>query len=138
MEPGDRGDPALGALHRQPADAVRVEDIKLADGTVIPTGDAILASYVAAGRDPGQHGPRADRFDPSRAIGEHLAFGYGVHRCIGAPLARLEAEIALSGLFARFPELALAVDPAQLDSVPSFIAGGWATLPVHLQGRPAA
>ncbi|MBC3840023.1 cytochrome P450 [Streptacidiphilus sp. 4-A2] len=111
-----------------------VEDIELPDGTLIRAGEAILASYVAAGRDPAQHGPRADRFDPSRPLGEHLAFGYGVHRCIGAPLARMEAEIALSRLFDHFPGLALAVAPDAIAPVPSFIAAGWGSLPALLKG----
>ena len=112
-----------------------VEDIELPDGTLIPAGDPILASFVAAGRDPGQHGPRADEFDATRPLGEHLAFGYGVHRCIGAPLARMEAETALSRLFEHFPELELAVAPQDVPPMPSFIAGGWAALPVLLHGR---
>ena len=115
-----------------------VADIELPDGTLIPAGDPILASYVATGRDPAQHGPHADEFDASRPLGEHLAFGYGVHRCIGAPLARMEAEIALSRLFEHFSELELAVAPEDVPPVPSFIAGGWATLPVLLQGRRPA
>ena len=113
-----------------------VSDIELPDGTLIPAGEPILASFVAAGRDPGQHGPRADEFDPSRPLGEHLAFGYGVHRCIGAPLARLEAEIALSRLFEHFPDLEPA--PQEVHPVASFIAGGWATLPVYLKGSAGA
>ena len=109
-----------------------VEDIRLPDGTLIEAGDAILPSFVAAGRDPGQHGPGAEEFDPARPLAEHLAFGYGVHRCIGAPLARMEAEIALSGLFEQFPGLRLAVPAGDIAPVPSFIAGGWSALPVYL------
>ncbi|QMU77710.1 cytochrome P450 [Streptacidiphilus sp. PB12-B1b] len=115
-----------------------VSDIELPDGTLIAAGDAILPSFVAAGRDPGQHGPDAEAFDPARPLAEHLAFGYGVHRCIGAPLARMEAEIALGRLFEHFPEVRLAVDPEQVAPVPSFIAGGWASLPVRLHGGAAS
>ena len=57
---------------------------------------------------------------------------HGVHRCIGAPLARLEALAALPALFARFPDLRLAVPESDLPHVPSFIAHGWASLPLHL------
>ena len=114
-----------------------VEDID-ADGVLIRRGEAILAGYAAAGRDPAQHGPDADRFDltrPSRR--DHLSFGHGTHYCLGAPLARLEATTALSGLFDRF-DLTLAVPADQLAPVPSFIAHGFHTLPVAIcpaQGR---
>ncbi|MET7698384.1 cytochrome P450 [Streptomyces sp. NPDC005485] len=109
-----------------------VEDIKLADGTVIPQGDAILAMYAAAGRDPLKHGANAHAFDISRADNEHLSFGHGVHYCMGAPLARLEASIALPALFERFPGLRLdeAAGPARLGE--SFIGHGYRSLPVRL------
>ena len=109
-----------------------IEDIELPDGTTIRQGDAILAGFAGAGRDPEQHGAQAEEFDPSRQISEHLAFGYGVHRCIGAPLARLEAEIALRALFERFPGLELAAKPDQVTPIASFISGGWSSLPVRL------
>ncbi len=100
------------------------------DGIHIPKGDAILVSYAAAGRDPGLHSPDADEFDPDRSTrAQHLAFGYGVHHCLGAPLARLEAQIALP---ARFPALRLAVEPSELRPVPSFVSDGRARLPVCL------
>ncbi|WP_371644301.1 cytochrome P450 family protein [Streptomyces mirabilis] len=109
-----------------------VEDIKLPDGTLIARGDAILATYAAAGRDPLRHGESAGRFDLSRADKEHLAFGHGVHYCIGAPLARLEASLALPALFARFPDLSLddTHGPARLAE--SFIGHGYRVLPVRL------
>lgn len=106
-----------------------VEDLELPDGTVIPRGDAILAAYAAANRDPLRHGADAGEFDLTRADKEHLAFGHGVHFCIGAPLARLEASIALPALFERFPGLALADGAAHIES---FIAYGYGTLPVRL------
>lgn len=105
-----------------------VEDIE-AGGVLIARGDAILASYAAAGRDPGVHGEDAGRFDAARPGKEHLAFGHGVHHCLGAPLARLEAEIALPALFARFPGLTLAVPPEELRPISSFISHGHRTLP---------
>ena len=113
-----------------------VSDIDV-QGTVIPAGDAILTSYGAAGWDPAQHGPDADRFDLNREPHDHLAFGHGVHRCIGAPLARMEASTALQALFTRFPHLHLAGEALPLPPVTSFIAHGWATIPVHLHHRPA-
>ncbi|UGY91480.1 cytochrome P450 family protein [Streptomyces gobiensis] len=108
-----------------------VEDIAL-DGLVIRAGEPILAAYAAAGRDPQCHGQDADRFDVTRADKDHLAFGYGVHHCLGAPLGRMEAQIALPALFERFPDLALAVPPEELEPVDSFISNGHRTLPVRL------
>ncbi|MFD0857241.1 cytochrome P450 [Actinomadura adrarensis] len=107
-----------------------VQDIEV-DGVVIPKGDAIIAAYAAANRDSEVH-EDADRFDVSRASKDHLAFGHGAHFCLGAPLARLEAEIALPALFERFPRLALAVDAEELLPVQSFIANGHRALPVIL------
>ncbi len=108
-----------------------VDDIS-AGGVDIKKGEAILASYAAAGRHPAYHGPTADRFDITRVNKEHLAFGHGAHFCLGAPLARLEAEIALPALFARFPGLALAAPREELPPVESFISNGHVSLPVRL------
>ncbi|WP_308378023.1 cytochrome P450 [Streptomyces sp. ISL-98] len=110
-----------------------VEDIE-AGGVTIKKGDAILAAYAAAGRNPALHGEDADRFDVTRVNKEHLAFGHGVHFCLGAPLARMEAEIALPALFARFPGLAMAAPTEDLLPVESFISNGHRSLPVHLTG----
>ncbi|MRH87700.1 cytochrome P450 [Nocardia sp. SYP-A9097] len=109
-----------------------VEDIEIG-GHRIPKGEAILASYAGANRDPDVHGSTATEFDPHRATkDQHLAFGYGVHHCLGAPLARLEATVALPALFARFPGLTLAADPETLSTSRSFISNGHAELPVQL------
>jgi cytochrome P450 len=111
-------------------------DIPLPDGQVIAKGEAILASYSAANRHPHWHGPTADRFDVTRPTKEHLAFGHGVHYCLGAPLARLEVSTALRLLFERFPQIQLAVQPRDLRPLPSLISNGHQALPVRL--RPAA
>jgi cytochrome P450 len=109
-----------------------VEDIHI-NGIIIAKGDPILVSYVAANRDPKTHGPDADHFDINRTNRTHLSFGHGAHRCLGAPLARLEANIALPALFDRFPNMRLTTDdPTQLGTINSFISNGHATLPVHL------
>ncbi|MER5829368.1 cytochrome P450 [Streptomyces sp. NPDC002130] len=112
-----------------------VEDLPLGelggpDGAVIRKGEAILAAYAAAGRDPEQHGPDAAVFDVTRASKDHLAFGYGVHHCLGAPLGRLEARVALPALFDRFPGLTLAAPSGGPAPVDSFISHGHRSLPV--------
>jgi cytochrome P450 len=108
-----------------------VEDIEL-DGVTIHKGEAILASYAAANRDDAHYGDNAGTFDINRPEKAHLAFGHGVHYCLGAPLARLEAEIALPALFSRFPNLALAVRVEELRPTFSFISNGHLTLPANL------
>ncbi|MBX9366740.1 cytochrome P450 [Streptomyces sp. WAC04114] len=102
------------------------------DGVVIGKGEAILAAYAAAGRHPGKYGADADLFDVTHIDKEHLAFGHGVHFCLGAPLGRLEAHIALRALFDRFPGLRLAVSQDELEPVDSFISNGHRALPVRL------
>lgn len=114
-----------------------VEDIEVG-GVRFKKGEAILVAYAATGRDPAVHGPDADRFDITRVSKEHLAFGHGVHYCMGAALARLEASIALPAVFERFPDLALAVPPDALLPVKSFISNGHRGLPVHLTGPRTA
>jgi cytochrome P450 len=100
------------------------------DGITIGAGDAILMSYAAAGWDPHRHGPDAHLFDVHRTpVGEHLAFGHGIHRCLGAPLARAEALTALPALFNRFPDLRL-LDTDALEHTPSFIGYGYRSIEV--------
>ncbi|WP_322747019.1 cytochrome P450 family protein [Streptomyces fagopyri] len=107
-----------------------VEDVRVGE-TVIERGDALVMSFAAAGRDPGVHGPDAGVFDVTRGTRrEHLSFGHGVHYCLGAPLARLEAEIALRALFGRFPRMRAAFRPGELPRTESFISNGPRVLPV--------
>ncbi|MBO1330052.1 cytochrome P450 [Streptomyces sp. VRA16 Mangrove soil] len=112
-----------------------LRDIPLPDGRTIRAGEAILASYAAANRHPDWHGETADTFDATRPGKEHLAFGHGVHFCLGAPLARLEVATALRRLFERFPEIGLAVPAEELGPLPTLISNGHVSLPVRL--RPA-
>ena len=82
-------------------------------GVEIPAQEPVLFAFGAGNRDPAQF-PDPDRFDISRTGNGHLAFGHGIHFCLGAPLARMEGHLALGTLFARFPELRLAVAPEDL------------------------
>jgi 2-hydroxy-5-methyl-1-naphthoate 7-hydroxylase len=108
-----------------------VQDIEL-DGVTIPQGDPILVNYAAVGRDPALHGEGAGGFDITRADKEHLSFGHGPHYCLGASVARRVAQIGLSGLFGRFPDLTLAVSRQDLQPLPTFIMNGHRALPVRL------
>lgn len=110
-----------------------VTDIEVG-GVTVPAGDAIITTYAAAGLDPARYGADAAVFDAARGADEHLSFGIGVHRCIGAPLARLEALTALTGLFDRFPGLRPAAGPGEPRQTRSFIAIGWREIPVRLTG----
>ncbi len=107
------------------------EDVSV-DGDVIREGEAVLVPLPAIQRCPHAFpDPSPDVFAPGRAgASRHIAFGVGPHRCPGASLARLEAEIALRRLFETFPHLALAATPAP--RVPSLGINGYQKLPVHL------
>ncbi len=78
-------------------------------GTTVATGEFVMQLLGAANRDPSRF-PDPDRFDITRNDSGHLAFGYGIHFCLGAPLARLEGAIALRTLTQRFPNLRLLTD----------------------------
>jgi len=108
-----------------------VEDIHIG-GVTIPAGDPVLMNFAAIGRDPAVHGTTAGHFDIQRAAKDHLSFGHGPYRCIGMPLGLLEIETALPALFERFPSLALAIPPAELQPQGTFIMNGRSSLPVYL------
>lgn len=91
---------------------IALEDMEIA-GTFVPKGAWVHVSLGAADRDPAVFDD-PDRLDVTRAPKRHVAFGHGLHFCLGAPLARLEGQIAIGGLLDRFPGLALAVPPADL------------------------
>jgi cytochrome P450 len=112
------------------------EDIEIA-GVTVPKGDAILACYSAAGRDPRQYGDAAASFDIRNATSHHLSFGAGQHACPGAALARTEAAIAISMLFTRYPDLTLAAAASDLPPVPSLFTNSVTVLPVRLGRRTA-
>ena len=92
-------------------------DVELG-GQTIRRGEAVIGILGSAGRDPDRF-PEPDRLDVTREDKRHLAFGRGSHYCLGAPLARLETEIALETLFRRLPALRLAVEPAELEWRPT-------------------
>lgn len=106
------------------------ESLDLA-GTRIPAGDAVQISLAAASRDP-LHFPEPDRFSLRRRGPGHLAFGHGLHHCLGAPLARTEAAIAVRLLLHHCPDLALATDPATLTWRTSMLLRGLSELPVRI------
>ncbi|WP_405770837.1 cytochrome P450 [Actinacidiphila glaucinigra] len=109
-----------------------VEDIDLGEGVVIRRGEAIVLGFGAGGRDPRRHPDGADAYDVHRRDKDHVAFGHGVHRCIGEPLGRLEAAAALPALFERFPGLRSAAPLEELEPLPTFVFNGRTELPVRL------
>lgn len=123
--------PVGAAAFRFTTQPVRIGD------TTIPAGDSVLVSLAAASRDP-RHFPDPDRFDIHRKPAGHLAFGHGIHHCLGAPLARVEAATALHTLLARRPRLALDADPADLAWRPSTMLRGLKSLPVRFDASDAA
>jgi cytochrome P450 len=98
----------------------------------IPAGEIVIAGLLSANRDPTWIGEPA-RLDIGRGERHHLAFGHGIHHCVGAPLARLEGQIALGTLLARFPRLRLAVPADQLRWAPQLLMHGLTALPVSLR-----
>src|SRR5258708_29272477 len=95
----------------------------------------VVAAIGAANRDPAQF-PDPDRLDLTRRENRHVAFGYGIHFCLGAPLARVEGQIALGTLLRRLPDLAVAGTPAWRQAAS---LRGAQTLPVAVSGgAPAA
>jgi cytochrome P450 len=96
-------------------------------GRTVPEGSVMVFLVGAANRDERRH-PDGDHFDIHRDVGQHLTFGYGIHFCLGAALARLEGRIALDEVLQRFPEWEVDADNARLS--PTSTVRGWETLPV--------
>ncbi|MBF9132335.1 cytochrome P450 [Plantactinospora sp. S1510] len=115
--------PAPVALRRFP-----LTDLAIG-GVTIPAGATVLLCVATANRDPERFAD-PNLLDVGRPDNGHLTLGHGIHYCVGAPLARLEAQVAIGAVLRRFPRLALAVDPAELSWRPSFRTRGLNSLPV--------
>ncbi|WP_117212722.1 cytochrome P450 family protein [Allorhizocola rhizosphaerae] len=138
-----RADPALipGAVDEflRYESPVKVSTLRIATdpvtiaGTTIPAGAVVMISLMAANRDDSVF-PEADELQPTRADAQqHLAFGHGVHYCLGAPLAKLEGEIAIGALLAHFPGMRAALPLSELEWRPGMLLRGLRHLPVHLR-----
>jgi cytochrome P450 len=103
-------------------------------GQRVRAGDVVIPSLSAANRDPSL-GADAESFAPGRTAPSHLAFGYGMHRCVGSELARTELAIALTSLLRRFPDLALDVPAESLQYRELSVVYGLDHLPVRLRSR---
>ena len=99
-------------------------------GVDVPADELVMIALLAANRDERVFAD-PDRLDLTRSPNPHLAFGHGIHHCLGAPLARLEAEIALGRLLARFESISLD-DSAALEYRSSTLMRGLKALPVRL------
>ncbi|TYB64785.1 cytochrome P450 [Nonomuraea sp. PA05] len=137
-----RGDPALlepaiEELLRYDAPAqttlpyVAAERIEMG-GTTIEAGQSVVVALQAANRDPACF-PDPGELDLTRQGAVHTAFGHGVHYCVGAPLARVEARIAIGTLLDRFPGLRLDAGPGTPARNASMIMNGLSALPVRLR-----
>jgi cytochrome P450 len=108
-----------------------VEPIEIG-GAHIGPGEAVFVALSGANRDPARYA-NPERLDLDRDSAGHLAFGQGIHYCLGAPLARLEAEIAFGALLDRFGSITLAVPAGSLRWRPSTLIHGLESLPVRLE-----
>jgi cytochrome P450 len=110
---------------------VAKRDVRLAEET-IPEGGRVVAWIGSANRDEEQF-PQPEEFDIERSPNRHVAFGHGIHYCLGAPLARLEGKIALEAVLERFERVELALD-ATLERMPSNLILGLKSLPMIARG----
>ncbi|HTT76641.1 MAG TPA: cytochrome P450 [Candidatus Binataceae bacterium] len=118
-----RYDPPVQMTVRIPTVAVNV------GGTEIPSGSLAFILLAAANRDPAKF-PHPELFDIGREPNEHVAFGEGIHFCLGAPLARLEGAIAIESILKKFPRLQLAKPDARLEYRGSMALRGLSKLPL--------
>lgn len=104
------------------------EDVEIG-GKVIPQGDLVMPALLAANRDPAQF-DNPNALDITRDPNKHIAFGSGIHYCVGSPLARLEGAIAINALLRRLPNVQLAVPVDELEWNDNLLLHGMKTLPV--------
>ena len=109
---------------------VAMEEVRISD-MVIEQGDMVLAALLAANRDPAVF-DNPDTFDITRTPNRHIAFGTGIHYCLGAPLARLEGQIAIPALLRHFPQIELNAAYDDLEWNPSLLLHGLKSLPVRV------
>ena len=107
---------------------VALEDIEL-DGQTIKAGDGVIMAGEIGNRDPSVF-PDPDTLDVTREGRRHIAFGFGVHQCLGQPLARAELQVVYGTLYRRIPTLALAADPADIPFKSDGLVYGVYELPV--------
>ncbi|MBB5803626.1 cytochrome P450 [Saccharothrix ecbatanensis] len=100
--------PTHNALHRVTTEPVEI------GGVVIPAGEVVIISFLSANRDERQFPRCPEKFDIDREKPAHLSFGFGIHYCSGAHLAKVITEVGVQRLFERFPDIRLAVDPAKV------------------------
>lgn len=113
---------------------IAAEDVVIA-GTLIPAGSKVVMQIGGANHDPAFF-TEPDRLDITRNTERHVAFGHGIHFCLGAPLARLEAQVAVSALLERFPAYRVVVPDGELAYLPT-VVHALSRLPVELKGTPA-
>jgi cytochrome P450 len=110
-----------------------LEDVEL-EGVQVAAGETVTLSIPGGNRDPEQF-PDPDRLDLARRTAGHVAFGHGVHQCLGQQLARVEMRVGFPALFRRFPDLALAVAPQDVPLRTDMVIYGVHALPVTWGGR---
>ena len=121
-----RNPPLFGTIFRYALEATEIAGVPIAQG------EAVLLGIGGAATDPRQYGPDAYAFDIGRKQSGHVSFGHGVHMCLGAPLARLEAAVALPKLFERLPEMTVAIPLDEIPHSTGFIVYGPQYIPVRV------
>ena len=111
-----------------PAPRHALEDVQVGD-QLIHQGDVVMVMIASADRDSGQFS-NSEELEVARSLNRHIAFGQGIHYCLGAPLARLEGEIAFSTLLRRMPDIHLNVPRENINWNSSMVLRGIKTLPV--------
>ncbi len=108
------------------------EDLEFA-GTSLPAGAPVIPAVGSANRDP-RRWPDADKLDITRTGPRHVGLGHGLHNCLGAALARLEAGVAIPAILRRFPDMSLAVPAEELRYDEMWLVRSIKSFPVHLHG----